>query len=164
MGRVGKRVGRIATGFGMRILYNDLKDVARDLPFPAIAVDKPTLYRESDILSLHVDMRPGNENLVNADAIALMKPSSILINTSRGEVLDVYALAAAIKQNRLYGAAIDVFSPEPPKSDLPLLGLDRVLLTPHLAARTQTALDNMSWVVKDILGVLNGEKPIYPAP
>jgi phosphoglycerate dehydrogenase-like enzyme len=165
MGRVGRRVSTIATqGFGMKVIYNDLLDVAGELPFPATAVDKATLYREADILTIHVDMRPGNENLVGRDAIALMKPDAILINTSRGEVLDAQALAGAIREKRLFGAAIDVYWPEPPLPDFPLLGLPNVLLTPHMAARTGTALENMSWVVRDVVAVLRGEPAKYPVP
>jgi phosphoglycerate dehydrogenase-like enzyme len=165
MGRVGRRVGHIATrGFGMRVIYNDLLDVAGQLDFPATAVDKPTLYRESDVLSLHVTMLPGNENLIGREQLALMKPSAILINTSRGEVLDAAALADALRAKRLAGAALDVFWPEPPLPDFPLLGLENVLLTPHLAARTYTAIENMSWVVRDVVEVLSGGKAKYPAP
>jgi phosphoglycerate dehydrogenase-like enzyme len=165
MGRVGRRVGHIAThGFGMRVIYNDLLDVQPQLTFPAEAVDKPTLYRESDVLSLHVTMLPGNENLIGREQLAMMKPSAILINTARGEVLDVSALADALRERRLAGAALDVFAPEPPRPDFPLLGLENVLLTPHLAARTHTALENMSWVVRDVMAVLEGRPPQYPAP
>ncbi len=165
MGRVGRRVGHIgANGFGMQVIYNDLLDVAGTLDFPAQAVDKPTLYREADILSLHVTMLPGNEDLVGGAQLALMKPDAILINTSRGEVLNAAALADALRQGRLAGAAIDVFHPEPPGQDLPLLGLPNVLLTPHLAARTYTAIENMSWVVKDVIAVLEGRSPEHPAP
>jgi phosphoglycerate dehydrogenase-like enzyme len=165
MGRVGRRVGHIAThGFGMRVIYNDLLDVASQLDFPATAVDKPTLYGESDVLSLHVTMLPGNENLIGWEQLGLMKPTAILINTSRGEVLDAAALADALRAKRLAGAALDVFWPEPPPPDFPLLGLDSALLTPHLAARTYTAIENMSWVVRDIVEVLGGRKPRYPAP
>ena len=165
MGRVGRRVGHIAAnGFGMRVIYNDLLDVRPHLTFPATAVDKPTLFREADVVTLHVDMRPGNENLVGAPQLALMKPTAILINTSRGEVLDAAALAAAIRGKKIAGAAIDVFDPEPPAADFPLLGFDNVLLTPHMAARTHTAIENMSWVVRDVVEVLNGRPPKYPAP
>lgn len=165
MGRVGRRVGHIAAlGFGMHVLYNDLQDVRAHLDFPATAVDKPTLYRSADVLSLHVDMRAGNENLVGREQIGLMKPGSILINTSRGEVLDAYAVADAVRGGRLSGVAIDVFAPEPPKPDFPLLGMDNVLLTPHIAARTTTAMANMGWVVRDVMAVLDGLKPRYPAP
>lgn len=165
MGRVGRRVGHIAaTGFGMRVVYNDLIDVSEHVHFPATCVDKPTLYREADILSIHVTMLPGNENLVGASQIAMMKPDAILINTSRGEVLDAVALADAIRGKRLAGAAVDVYWPEPPGAGFPLLGFDNVLLTPHLAARTHTALENMSWVVRDVVAVLDGRAPKYPAP
>jgi len=165
MGRVGRRLGHIAAnGFGMRVIYNDLLDVADQLDFPAQAVDKPTLYPESDVLSIHVDMRPGNHHLVGREQLALMKAGALVINTSRGEVLDAQALADGLRAGRLAGAAIDVFDPEPPQPNFPLLGLPNVLLTPHLAARTYTAIENMSWVVKDILEVLEGRRPRYPAP
>lgn len=165
MGRVGRRLGHIAAnGFGSRVLYHDILDVRSQLTFPAEPVDKPTLFREADIVTLHIDMRPGNEHLVGAPLISLMKPTAILINASRGEVLDDAALAAAIREKRIAGAAIDVFDPEPPKTDYPLLGFENVLLTPHMAARTYTAVENMSWVVRDVIDVLNGKAPKYPAP
>jgi len=165
MGRVGRRVGHIAAlGFGMNVIYNDLLDVHGLLDFPATAVDKPTLYRQCDVLSLHVDMRPGNENLVGGEQLAMMKRDAILINTSRGEVLDARALADALRAGRLAGAALDVFAPEPPPPDFPLLGMDNVLLTPHMASRTATAMENMSWVVRDVIAVLQGRPPMHPAP
>ena len=165
MGRVGRRLGHIASrGFGMKVIYNDLLDVHSQLDFPATSVDKPTLYRDADVLSLHVTMLPGNEHLIGREQFAMMKKSAILINTSRGEVLDAVALAQAIRERRLAGAALDVFDPEPPAPDFPLLGLANVLLTPHMAARTHTAIENMSWVVRDIVAVLNGQSPRFPAP
>lgn len=165
MGRVGRRVSHIASlGFGMKVIYNDLLDVSAQLDFPATAVDKPALFAGADVLSIHVDMRPGNENLVAAPQLALMKPEAILINTSRGEVLDVQALADALRSKRLAGAALDVYWPEPPKADFPLVGLPNVLLTPHMAARTYTAIENMGWVVRDVVAVLQGQKPKYPVP
>lgn len=165
MGRVGRRVGHVAAnGFGMTVIYNDVLDVRSKLTFPATAVDKPTLFRDADVVTLHVDMKAGNEHLVGTQLLGLMKPTAILINTSRGEVLDDAALAAAIREKRIAGAAIDVFDPEPPPADYPLLGFDNVLLTPHMAARTYTAIENMSWVVRDVIDVLNGKPAAYPAP
>jgi D-3-phosphoglycerate dehydrogenase len=164
MGRVGKRVGHIAAnGLGMRVIYNDLIDPG-PLDFAATALEKPALYRQADVLSLHVDMREGNDLLVGREQIAMMKPDAILINTSRGEVLDAAALADAIRAKKLAGAAIDVFWPEPPAPDFPLLGLENVILTPHMAARTFTAIENMSWVVRDVINVLEGRPPQWPAP
>jgi D-3-phosphoglycerate dehydrogenase len=165
MGRVGRRLGHIAAkGFGMNVIYNDLLDVSGQLDFPAKSVDKPALFRTADVLSLHIDMRPGNENLVGENEIAMLKPSTIVINTSRGEVLDAAALADAIREKSVFGAAIDVFAPEPPTDNYPLLNLPNVLLTPHIAARTATAMLNMSWVTRDIWEVLEGRPPKYPAP
>ena len=164
MGRVGLRVARIAAmGFGMRVIYNDLLDVAPLLDFPAKPVDKPTLYSESDVLSIHVDMRPGNANLVGREQLALMKSGAIVINASRGEVLDAQGLADALRAQRVAAAALDVYHPEPPPADFPLLGMPNVLLTPHLASRTWTATSNMSWVVRDVIAVLEGREPQYPA-
>jgi phosphoglycerate dehydrogenase-like enzyme len=158
-------VGHIAArGFGMRVIYNDLLDVASQLDFPATVVDKPMLLREADIVSLHVDMRRGNQNMISTEQLAMMKQDAVLINTSRGEVLDATALAATIRSGKLTGAALDVYWPEPPAPDFPLLGLPNVLLTPHLAARTFTAMENMSWVVRDVMEVIEGRPPKYPAP
>jgi phosphoglycerate dehydrogenase-like enzyme len=165
MGRVGRRVGHIAAnGFGMRVIYNDLLDVESQLDFPATRVDKPTLLREADILTIHVDMHAGNENMISTEQLAMMKHDAVLINTSRGEVLDAAALARTIRSGKLAGAALDVYWPEPPTADFPLLGLPNVLLTPHLAARTTTAMQNMSWVVRDVIEVLSGRPAKYPAP
>ena len=165
MGRVGKRVGHIAAnGFGMRVIYNDLLDDVGAMDFAATRVDKDRLYRQSDILSLHVDMRQGNEHLVGREQIALMKNDALLINTSRGEVLDIDAVAAAMREKRLAGVLIDVYDPEPPAADFALAGMEDVLLTPHMAARTYTAIENMSWVVRDVIEVLAGRPPKYPAP
>jgi len=165
MGRIGRRVGAIASGgFGMRVLYNDLVDVSGLVSCPATSVDKATLYRESDVLTLHVDLRRGNEGLIGAGALAQMKPGALLVNTCRGEVVDAEALADALASGRLGGAALDVFAPEPPPRSLRLLSMEHVLLTPHIAARTVTAMDNMSWVVRDVVAVLEGRAPRFPAP
>jgi len=165
-GRVGRRVGSIAAGgFGMRVIYNDLLPVhVGAIAFAATPVDQPTLYRECDVLSIHVDMRPQNRRLVGAEQIASMKRGAVLINTSRGEVLDAHALADAVRSGHVAGAALDVFDPEPPPADFPLLGMENVLLTPHMASRTTIAIENMSWVVRDIVEVLEGRTPRFPAP
>jgi D-3-phosphoglycerate dehydrogenase len=166
MGRVGKRVGAIAAnGFGMRVIYNDLLTIPPgSLNFSARAVDKPTLFRDADVLTIHVDMRPDNRHLVGAQQIGSMKRGAVLINASRGEVLDAFALADAIRTAHLSGAALDVFDPEPPRADFPLLGFENVILTPHMASRTSIAIENMGWVVRDVAAVLAGQKPRFPAP
>ena len=153
-----KIIGDVTIHEGASIWYNA---VVRGDSAPIVIGHRTNIQ---DNCTLHVDMKPGNEHLVSTALLSLMKPTAILINTSRGEVLDDAALAAALREKRIAGAAIDVFDPEPPKADYPLLGFDNVLLTPHMAARTHTAIENMSWVVRDVMEVLNGRAPKHPAP
>lgn len=157
MGRIGRGVGKIAWAMGMQVIYNDLLDVADLIDFPAASVEKPELYARADVLTVHVNHQPDNLNyhLVNADAIARMQPHAILVNTSRGEVVDAAALAAALRSGRLAGAALDVHEPEPPPADYPLFGAPNVIIAPHLAARTQGAMDRMSWVARDVVEYLS---------
>ena len=173
-GRIGKRLGRVAAAIGMRVLVNDLlpenelRAAVANSPggaYPFEYVSKETLYRESDIVTIHVDGRPENRGIVNAAALSQLKPTCVLINAARGMLIDTPALAAWAKQVAPTGgvAVIDVHEPEPPRSDYALFGLKNVRLLPHLASRTPEALENMSWVVRDVLGVLNGEKPTFPA-
>jgi len=159
MGNIGRGVGKVAWAFGMKVIYNDLLDVARRLDFPAAAVSKEELYAAADVLTLHVNHQPNNLNhhLVDARAISLMKPAAYLINTCRGEVLDAAALAAALTEHRLAGAAVDVHEPEPPPAEYPLWHVGagaNLILAPHLAARTQGAMDAMSWVGRDVVEYL----------
>ena len=149
MGRIGRAVGRVAQAFGMNVIYNDLVDVAAQVDFPAKSVTKPELYAQADILTIHVSHVPDNHHLIAAPSLQLMRPNAILVNTARGEVVDAAALATALKAGGLAGAAIDVHDPEPPPEDYPLWGLKNLILTPHLAARTQGAMDAMSWVARD---------------
>jgi phosphoglycerate dehydrogenase-like enzyme len=159
MGNIGKGVGRVAHALNMKVLYNDLLDVASLLDYPATAVSKADLYANADILTLHVNHQPNNLNyhLIDAAALAFMKPTAYLINTCRGEVVDAQALADALKGKRLAGAAIDVHEPEPPPEEYPLwhLGAEaNLIIAPHLAARTQGAMDAMSWVCRDVVDYL----------
>ncbi|EQD80354.1 D-3-phosphoglycerate dehydrogenase, partial [mine drainage metagenome] len=155
MGRIGRAVGRVAVAFGMNVIYNDIVDVSQFVDFPAQSVDKPELYRRSDILTIHVSHRPGNRGMMNREALSQLQPHAILINTARGEVMDAPALADALKSGTLSGAALDVHEPEPPGPDYPLWGLSNLILAPHLAARTQGALDAMSWVARDLVEYLD---------
>jgi phosphoglycerate dehydrogenase-like enzyme len=161
MGRVGRRVGHIAVnGFGARVIYNDLPDVRPHLTFPATAVDKPTLFREADVVTLHVDMRPGNEHLVGAAELALMKPTAYIVNTSRGPIIDETALLAVLKEKRIAGAGLDVFEVEPLPQGHPLRSLDNVVLTPHLGyVSVQNYRAYFAGVVEDIRGWMDG-KPV----
>jgi phosphoglycerate dehydrogenase-like enzyme len=157
MGRIGRGVGKIAWAMEMDVLYNDLVDVSSLIDYPAKSVSKQELYERADILTLHVDHQPDNLNyhLVDAAAFSKMKPTAILVNTCRGEVVNAADLAVALKSNRLAGACLDVHDPEPLPPEYPLFGCPNVILAPHLAARTQGAMDRMSWVARDVVEFLN---------
>ena len=166
MGRVGRSLGRAASrGRGVAVIYHDLIDVSPQIDFPAESVGFDELLRRANVLSVHVDGRPGNRNLIDAAALGRFG-GKYLINTSRGLVLDAAAVAEVVRSGRLAGVALDVYDPEPPPADFPLLPLTRthnVLLTPHMASRTRVAVENMSWVVRDVMAVLRGERPAHPA-
>ncbi|MCC7293133.1 MAG: hypothetical protein IT449_13820 [Phycisphaerales bacterium] len=163
MGRIGRAVGRRCRwGFGMRVVYADIMDVGR-IDFVAEPMGFEALLRVADVVSLHVPLTELTRGMVCKRTIDLMKPDSILINTARGAVVDCADLAAALAAGRLAAAAIDVLDVEPPPPDHPLLQAPRVLLTPHIGARTLTAQARMSDVVDDVLAVLAGRTPRFPA-
>jgi phosphoglycerate dehydrogenase-like enzyme len=164
LGRIGKGMARVMTAIGARVLYTDLIEIPEDQRFGAQPVDRATLLRESDVLTVHIDSRPSNKHLLSADGFATMKPDAVVVNTSRGFVIDNAALAGYLQQNPAAQVHLEVHDPEPYPADYPYLGLPNAYLYPHVAARTATALLNMSWVVRDIWRVLNGEEPEYPAP
>jgi phosphoglycerate dehydrogenase-like enzyme len=164
LGRVGKRVARIAQGLGMDVIYHDLLKIPEDDRQGAKPVPLERLLAKADILSIHIDSRSGNRHFVNSPLLAQMQPTAIIVNTSRGLVVDARALAAFLELNPQATALIDVHDPEPFEASYPLLGLANAHLSPHLAASTATAHVNMSWVVKDVLAVLQGRKPEFAAP
>jgi D-3-phosphoglycerate dehydrogenase len=160
MGRIGRGVGKIAWAMEMDVLYNDLVDVSAHLDYPAKSVTKQELYERADILTLHVNHQPDNLNyhLIDGAALSRMKTSAILINTCRGEVVDAQDLSTALKTHRIAGACLDVHDPEPPTEDYPLFGCPNLILAPHLAARTQGAMDRMSWVAQEVVEALKHQK------
>jgi phosphoglycerate dehydrogenase-like enzyme len=160
-GRIGSRVGRAAVGLGMTVLYNDILEI--DLDYPAEAVDKETLYARSDIVTIHVPLTELTRTFIDAGALAKFKPGAQFINAARGGCVDYAALAEALRQGRLDWAVIDCHDPEPPTADYPLWGLENVTLTPHIAARVPQAVQNMCDVVHDVVAVVEGRPPQYPA-
>ncbi len=164
MGRVGSRVARIAGGLGMEVLYNDLVDIPEDKRWGARPAPLAEMLRRADVLSVHIDSRPGNKGFVNAGVLGQLRKTAIIVNTSRGFVMDTAALGEFLRKTPTAKALVDVHDPEPFGPDYPLLGLDNAFLSPHLAASTATAHVNMSWVVKDVWRVLNGEKPVSASP
>lgn len=171
-GRIGKRLAKAAHGLGIRCLVNDLipeHELRPQVDVPFTFVDKATLYRQSDILSIHVDGRRENRRMFDVATLAQLKDRCLLINAARGMLVDNEALAAWAKTHPQARVILDVHDPEPPpppgaEPPYPLYHLDNVRLLPHLASRTHAALENMSWVVRDVWAVLQGEKPQFPAP
>jgi len=167
-GRIGRRLGAVAHALGVNLLVNDLLPEAqlrKAVDYPYNFVDKSHLFSQCDILSIHVDGREANHHLIAQSALDQVKPSCLLINTSRGMVVDSYALARWASRVAPQGgqAVLDVHDPEPPGGDCPLYGLTNVRLLPHLASRTRDAMLLMSWVVRDVAAVLEGRSPVYSA-
>jgi len=161
VGRIGSRVGRAAAALGMTVLTNDIRPVQLD--YAARAVDKTTLYAESDVVTIHVPLTDLTRRMINAQTLATFKDGAQFINAARGACVDTAALADALKAGKLSAATIDCHDPEPPPADYPLFGLDNVILTPHVAARVPAALAAMCQVVTDVVAVLDGRPPQYPA-
>ncbi len=164
MGRIGRAVGRrMHDGLGMRIIYHDIREIGY-LPFAAESRDSAeVVYAEADVVSLHVPLTELTRGMVDAAALRRFKPGAYLVNTSRGPVVQAAPLAEALKERRLAGAAIDVFDPEPPPPDHPLLAAPNCVLTPHVASRSREGLAAMNDVVDDVIAVLAGKAPQYVA-
>ena len=153
-GRIGRAVADLARAFGMKVLAHD---AAAPPQTGAEPVDLETLFRRSDIVSLHCPLTPETEGLVNAQRLALMKPTAFLINTSRGPVVNERDLAEALASGRIAGAGLDVLSTEPPKADNPLLEAKNCILTPHIAWATRAARERlMGTVVENVRAFLAG--------
>lgn len=153
-GRIGRALAQRVAGWNVRVLVHD--PLARDLPPGVQAVGMDELLAHSDAVSLHCPALPGDRPLLDAAALAQMKAGAVLINTARATLVERSALIAALDAGRLAGAAFDVFDPEPPAHDDPLLAHPRVLNTPHVASwtwegffgRRQQAADNLAKVVR----------------
>ena len=161
VGRIGGAVARRARGFDMRVLYTDAvalpAEAERELGATRVELD--VLLREADFVSLHVPLTPDTHHLIDARRLAMMKPTAVLVNTSRGPVVDEAALAAALRERRILGAGIDVYEREPDIHP-DLLELDNVVLAPHIASgsvRTRSEMSAMA--VRNLLAGLGGERP-----
>ncbi|GMV72172.1 MAG: hypothetical protein AMXMBFR77_20100 [Phycisphaerales bacterium] len=159
LGRIGSQVARLGAALNMRVIYHELREIDHADRHGAEPVPLDDLLAAADVLSVHVDARPSNRALLGPSAFARMKPDALLINTSRGFVVDGGACAAYLRANPRAFAVLDVFDPEPPGSSCPLWGLPNARLTPHVAGATRHAKREMSWVVRDVWRVLTGEAP-----
>jgi glyoxylate reductase len=138
-GRIGQAVARRAMGFGMTVLYHDVHrvDPAVEREFGATFLPLEELLARADFVSLHVNLTPQTKGLIDAEKLSWMKPSAVLVNTSRGPVVDGRALADALRDGGIFAAALDVTDPEPIPTDDPLLSLDNCLVVPHIASASR---------------------------
>lgn len=164
MGRIGREVALRARPFGCAVVYYDVKPLEAEEE-AALGVASRTLdalLAESDVVSLHAPLTPETANMLDAERIAMMKPGAVLVNVARGGLVDEQALADALKEGRLAGAAADVFSEEPITTDNPLLGTPNTLLTPHTAGATNESRFRIIGVAMDnVAGVLEGKVPQF---
>jgi len=138
LGNTGSATARIAIGFGMEVYAYTSKSEFQ-LPHEIKKLELDELFRQCDIISLHCPLTPTTNNLVNAERLKLMKPTAIVINTSRGPVVNAHDLAEALNNGQIMAAGIDVLETEPPKADNPLLKAKKCYITPHIAWATQEA-------------------------
>lgn len=166
IGRIGRRVAIMARAIGYRVIVSDpAVDAAGASALGAELVSFDEVVEQSDILSLHTPLTDQTRNIVNADVISRMRPGSVLINVSRGGLVDERALAKAIREGRLIGAGIDAYEgePGPMPEDHPLRELDEVILTPHSAHASAEALGEIKRkAIHDAARVVRGEAPLYP--
>jgi lactate dehydrogenase-like 2-hydroxyacid dehydrogenase len=165
-GRIGRAVARRALGFGMRVLYCDTfpADPATERELRASRVDLDTLLRESDFVTLHTLLAPDTRHLIDEPALREMKRTAILVNASRGPVVDEAALVRALTEGWIAAAGLDVFEEEP-KIHPGLLPLNNVVLAPHIASASRDTRRGMATLaVRNCIAVLEGKPPITPVP
>ena len=166
-GRIGRRVAEMcALGIRMQVtIYDPL--LASDVALPAGVSrtdDVDAIFSDNQFVTLHTPLLPATHHLANERRLRLMKPGSYLINASRGGVVDEGALIKVLQEGHLAGAGLDVFDPEPPLADNPLLKMNNVVLTPHIASNTDAGMAAMqAGTVENIVNILKGERPTWVA-
>jgi len=162
-GRIGREVARRGRGFGMRILYHDVYPASpeEEAELGVRRVELDDLLRESDFISLHVNLTDETHHLIDATALSSMKPTAVLVNTSRGPVVDEKALTKALEAKQLAGAALDVWEKEPVDPNNPLLKMENVIATPHAAYFSSPAVAQVPKRCGEEVGrVLTGKRPL----
>lgn len=160
LGRIGCLVTKIGRALGLRVIYNKRsRDAEAEKKYGLEYMSLENLLRESDIVSLHVPLTKETEHLINAETLGLMKNGAVLINTSRGKIVDEAALVEALKSGKLFGAGLDVYEYEPAINP-ELCGLPNVVLSPHIASSVREVRDEMAiMAAKNIILALNGKEP-----
>lgn len=165
LGRIGKAVARRAAGFSMNVFYYEPnRDLEAEQSIGVKYLPLDDLLAQSDFITLHVYLTETTRHMIGKPQFEIMKPNSILINTSRGGVVDVEALYDALKNNKIRAAALDVFEPEPIPGDHPILKLKNLLLTPHIASASEQTRRKMALMAaENLLAGLSGKKLPYCA-
>ena len=158
-GRIGGRLGATAAAMGFRVIYNDLREIVS--PADCEQVDLGHLLEQSHVLSIHVDGRAENRHFLGSEQFSRFREDIVLVNSARGFVLDAESLSHFLRGHPDACAILDVHEEEPFGEAYPLLGLSNARLYPHIAARTERALLNMGWVVRDVAAVLAGADPTF---
>jgi D-3-phosphoglycerate dehydrogenase len=161
LGAIGTRVARHALGFNMRVIaYDPVGKPPDDLAVEMVSL--PALLARADIVTCHPRLTPETNRMIDAAAFAQMKQTAVLVNTSRGEVVDGAALIEALRSNRIRGAALDAFETEPLPAESPLRRLPNVVLSPHVAGQTHAAVARVAIsAAQSILDELAGKRPEY---
>ncbi|MFI5340157.1 MAG: hydroxyacid dehydrogenase [Candidatus Methylomirabilales bacterium] len=165
-GRIGRTTARICHhGFGMPVIYSDVVAAAAAVEAETTAkrVSLDELLRTADYVSLNLPLTPETRHIVGREQIRRMKPTAYLLNLGRGPLWDETAVLEALEQQRIAGAGTDVFEEEPTAKDNPLFQHRRFVCTPHMAAHTDEAMRRMSLVAEDVVAVLEGKEPRWPA-
>ncbi|HVN56290.1 MAG TPA: phosphoglycerate dehydrogenase [Anaerolineaceae bacterium] len=165
VGNVGKAVIRRARGFGMRILGNDIVEIAPDFiaEFGVEMVSLTGLISRADFISVNCDLNPSSFHLINAETLQHVQAHAVLINTARGPIVEESALIPALREKRLAGAALDVFEIEPLPLDSPLLGMELVMLAPHNSNSSPAAWERVHWnTIRNLLEGLGIAHDDYP--
>ncbi len=159
LGQIGSRVARIARGFDMKVMaYDPLVPPQKEVPVERVSLDE--LLSRADIVSLHVPLTPATDKLINARGLGMMKRNAVLVNTSRGRVVDEPKLFEVLKAGKIGGAALDVFAGEPISGDHPFTKLGNVVLSPHIGAMTLEAGERLSdAVARQVRDILEGRRP-----
>jgi glyoxylate reductase len=162
LGRIGREVARRAVGFNMTILYHDsIRNTPVEQDFGARYVDKETLLRQSDFVTLHLPLSAETHHYIGPNELMLMKPSAILINSARGQIVDQTALLDALQNGRIAGAGLDVTDPEPTRGDHPLLALPQVTVLPHIGSATRKTRAKMAErAAQNLINALDGRPMI----
>jgi D-3-phosphoglycerate dehydrogenase len=162
-GAIGQEVALRLKGFGCRLLaYDPYVEFSQGKHLGINLVPLDSLLSQADFVSLHTALTPETKGLVSRDFLERMKPGAFLINTARGELVDEPALVEAIQSGHIRGAALDCFRQEPPERNSPLLTLPQVIVTAHVGAHTDEAINRMGWMaLESCLTVLRGEKPAH---